>query len=175
MEHHATANPKPVFIVGFMGSGKTTWGRKLADKTGRTFIDLDEVIVQEIGMPIAAYFTEYGEHAFRELESRTLKNIAPDLPAVVSTGGGTPCYFDNMAWMNRHGITIYFQLPPKALWSRLMQTDIGTRPALNGLSGPELLDYITAKLAERAPYYEQASYTVNQLAVRPEELIALIK
>lgn len=163
-----------VFIVGFMGSGKTTWGKKLAEKTGRLFIDLDEYIVSSAGMPISEYFKEHGETAFRELESHTLKCLPSSQPAVVSTGGGTPCYFDNMAWMNEHGMTIYFHLPVKALWHRLMQTDITTRPALRGLSGEELLDHISAKLAEREPYYQQASYTVNQLSLQLEDLVRMI-
>jgi len=166
---------KPVFLIGFMGSGKTTWGRKLAAKTGRTFIDLDEVIVREIGMPIADYFAQHGEAAFRQVESQTLKNLPLSEPTVVSTGGGTPCYFDNIAWMNETGTTVYFYLPPKALWDRLVQTDIASRPALKGLSGQELLADITSKLADRAPYYEQAAHTVNHLSLQLDELVDLIR
>lgn len=166
---------KPVFLVGFMGSGKTTWGQKVAKKTGRTFIDLDDVLVRNVGMPIADYFTQYGEAAFRQLESQTLKGLPLTEPTVVSTGGGTPCYFDNMAWMNQTGTTIYFYLPPKALWDRLTQTDIASRPALKGLSGPALLAEITAKLADRSPYYEQATHTVHHLSLQLDKLVALIR
>lgn len=166
---------KPVFLIGFMGSGKTTWGRKLATKTGRAFIDLDEAIVREIGMPIADYFAQYGEAAFRQVESQTLKNLPLGEPTVISTGGGTPCYFDNMAWMNDNGTTVYFYLPPKALWDRLMQTDIASRPALKGLSGEELLADITSKLKDRSPYYEQATHIVNHLSLHLDELENLIR
>ncbi|MEC3880364.1 shikimate kinase [Parapedobacter sp. 10938] len=166
---------KPVFLIGFMGSGKTTWGRKLALKTGRAFIDLDEEIVNETGVPIAEYFSQHGETAFRTLESRILKNLPFEQPAVVATGGGTPCYFDNMAWMNKTGKTIYLCMPPKALWSRLMQTDIAARPALGGLTGMALLDDITAKLADRTPHYQQATHIVDQLSMRLEDLISLSK
>jgi len=168
-------NSKPVFLVGFMGSGKTTWGRKLALKTERVFIDLDEEIVGEAGMPIPEYFVQYGEAAFRELESRVLKNLPLDQPSIVATGGGTPCFFDNMAWMNKMGKTIYLYLAPKALWSRLMQTDIATRPALRGLNGKELLDDITAKLDERTPHYQQATHIVDQISLRLDDLISLSK
>jgi shikimate kinase len=167
-------NTKPVFLVGFMGSGKTTWGRKLAHKTEREFIDLDEEITNVAGMTIADYFSRHGEASFRELESRVLKSLSLEQPAVVSTGGGTPCYFDNMAWMNRTGKTIYLFLPPKALWNRLMQTDIASRPALNGLSGIELLNDITSKLADRTPHYEQATHVVNQLSLQLEDLVSLV-
>lgn len=166
---------KPIFLIGFMGSGKTTWGRKLALKTERAFIDLDEEIVDEAGMPIPEYFAEHGETAFRTLESRVLKNLPLEQPVVVATGGGTPCYFDNMAWMNKTGKTIYLCMPPKALWSRLMQTDIAARPALGGLTGKALLDDITAKLADRTTHYQQATHIVDQLSMRLDDLISLSK
>ena len=166
---------KPVFLIGFMGSGKTTWGRKLATKTERTFIDLDEEIVNEVGMPIPEYFAQHGETAFRTLESRVLKNLPIEEPDVVATGGGTPCYFDNMAWMNKRGKTIYLCMQPKALWSRLMQTDIAARPALGGLTGKALLDDITAKLEARTPHYQQATHIVDQLSMRLDDLVSLSK
>ncbi len=166
---------RPVYIIGFMGSGKTTWGRKLARKTGREFIDLDEWIVDLVGMPIADYFTKHGEGKFRELESQALKNLPNDKPMIVSTGGGTPCYFDNMDWMNAHGVTIYFQLSPKSLWDRLMQTDIATRPALKGLSDEALLAHITAKLTEREPHYLQATHIMDHLNVDIADLIDIVE
>ncbi|MBK1441955.1 shikimate kinase [Parapedobacter sp. ISTM3] len=172
-DENNNTNTKAVFLIGFMGSGKTTWGRKLANQTGRAFIDLDETIVSETGVAITDYFAQHGECAFRELESRILKNLPLDRPTIVSTGGGAPCYFDNMAWMNKTGITIYFYLPAKALWDRLMQTDVSTRPALNGLSGEALLAFIETKLAERDPYYRQAGHVVNQLSLKLEELVKL--
>src|SRR5690606_15459038 len=95
--------------------------------------------------------------------------------AIIATGGGTPCYFDNMAWMNKNGKTIYFYLTPRALWCRLMQTDIASRPALRGLTGKPLLDDITAKLAERTPHYQQATHIVDQLSLRLDDLISLSK
>ena len=168
-------NPKPIFLIGFMGSGKTTWGRKLASATERAFIDLDDEIVNEAGIPIPDYFAQHGEAAFRSLESRALKNLPLEQPVVVATGGGTPCYFDNMAWMNKRGKTIYLYLPPKALWSRLMQTDIAARPALQGLTGKELLDDITAKLAERTPHYQLATHIIDQLSLRLDDLISVSK
>ncbi len=157
-----------------MGSGKTTWGRKLARKTGRAFIDLDEQIVHKTGISIADYFSVYGEAKFRELESQVLKSLSYADPAIVATGGGTPCYFDNMEWMNENGITIYLQLPPKALWDRLMQTNITSRPALAGLSGQELLNHITLKLAERELFYKQAEYIIDQLSLQINELVDLV-
>lgn len=174
MENPNTHNSQVVFLVGFMGSGKTTWGRKLANKTGATFIDLDEYIAAEIGLSIPDYFERHGEASFRKLESQTLKSLSFTGFTIVSTGGGTPCFFDNMSWMNKTGTTIYFQLPPKALWDRLMKSNIASRPALQGLSGEQLLEHIANKLAEREPYYKQAAYTVNQLALTIEQLLEIV-
>lgn len=175
MENRDTVDNKVVFIVGFMGSGKTTWGRKMANKAGWNFIDLDGHIVDETGLQIPDYFERYGEAKFRELESQTLKNLSFSGPTIVSTGGGTPCFFDNMSWMNKAGVTVYFQLPAKALWDRLMKSNITSRPALKGLTGDQLLLHIDTKLTEREPYYRQAKHTVNQLSVTVEELIKLIQ
>ncbi|WP_257656263.1 shikimate kinase [Parapedobacter lycopersici] len=169
----ATTNNRTIFLIGFMGSGKTTWGRKLAQKTGWPFIDLDEQITQLIGQSIPEYFEHYGEDAFRELESRTLKGLAFTQPTVVSTGGGTPCFFDNMAWMNDNGTTVYLQLPPKVLWDRLTKSNITSRPALQGLSGEQLLEHIQAKLAEREPHYRKAAHVMNQLSLTVDDLIKL--
>lgn len=175
MENRDIVNQNIIFIVGFMGSGKTTWGRKLANKTGWDFIDLDAHIAEKTGMPIPEYFERYGETAFRQLESQTLKGLSFSSPTVVSTGGGTPCFFDNMPWMNKTGVTVYFQLPAKVLWDRLMKSNITSRPALNGLSGNQLLHHIDTKLSEREPYYQQARLIVNQLNLTVDELVTLIQ
>src|ERR1700731_760133 len=92
-----------IFLIGFMGSGKTTLGRKLAHRLDYEFIDLDQVLEARAGMTIAEYFTQFGEDAFRKLESQVLKQTPYPANAVVSTGGGLPCFFDNMEWMNVHG------------------------------------------------------------------------
>jgi len=159
------------FVVGFMGSGKTTWGRKLAQAAGHQFIDLDHVIVDKIGMDIPTFFKNRGEAEFRRLEAETLRTIPSDIPTVVATGGGTPCYHDSMNWMNEHGNTIYFKLSPRQLWQRLNKPKhIESRPALKGLTEGELLDFITEKLHEREPFYSRAKLVVDQSAIEVEEL-----
>lgn len=153
---------KPIFLIGFMGSGKTTWGKKLANRLHKEFVDLDHVLVEKIGMSIPAYFQMYGEQKFRELESATLKEqITPN--TVISTGGGSPCYYDNMAWINENGLSLYLYLSPKALYGRLSQSKIESRPALKGLQGEDLLAFIDEKLAERAPFYAQAHIQIDQI------------
>lgn len=161
------------FIVGFMGSGKTTWGRKLAQATGRQFVDLDHLIVENIQMDIPEFFKSQGEAAFRALEAETLRTIPADRPTIVATGGGTPCFHNSMQWMNQHGHTLYFKLTPQQLWQRLNKPNrIQSRPALKGLTDEELLAFITQKLTEREPFYEQAKQIVDQASTTLEEVAA---
>lgn len=164
---------KPIFLVGFMGSGKTTWGKKIANALEMPFVDLDQEIVQHIGMTIPEYFRQYGEDSFRKLENEYLKKQAGRI-AVISTGGGTPCYFDNMEWINQHGISLYLYHTPKSLWARLSQSDVNKRPVLKGLTGDELYAFIESKLNERAQYYEQAHIKFKQIHNSLEEIISLI-
>lgn len=96
-----------IFLIGFMGCGKSTLGKKLATKLGYDFIDLDYQLEKQMGTSIGNYFAANGEEAFRKLESKTLKEFDYPINGVIATGGGTPCYFDNMDWMNSNGITIY--------------------------------------------------------------------
>lgn len=156
-----------------MGSGKTTVGKKLAKQLNKKFVDLDHFMVEEVGMSIPAYFEKYGEAQFRELERDSLRKLA-NSNAVVSTGGGSPCYFDNMDFMLSHGTVIYLALTAKALWSRLQQSKIESRPALKGLKNEELLAFIEEKLAERVPFYTQAHLQVDQLQTPIENLVDII-
>ncbi len=145
-----------IFLIGFMGSGKSTWGRRLAGLLERPFLDLDELIEQESGRSVTALFREEGEERFRVLEHEILRRVVA-LPGdpVVAVGGGTPCYFDNMDLMRRHGLTIYLQHPPEVLASYLREEQ-EKRPLIAGMDEEELLRYIYGKLAEREPYYRRA-------------------
>jgi shikimate kinase len=163
-----------IFLVGFMGCGKTTMGRKLSLALGYSFIDLDHVFEDRAGMNISEYFTIRGEDAFRELESTILKETEYPQNAVVSTGGGLPCFFDNMDWINAHGQSVYMKLTPKALASRL-ETAKNPRPVLQGKKGDELVAFIESKLAEREPFYSRASIIAESFAdLTPDNLIHLL-
>ena len=157
------------FLVGFMGCGKTTWSRKLAAKLGYEFIDLDHVLEAKAGMSIAEYFSSFGEDAFRKLESDVLKQTEYPENVVVSTGGGLPCFFDHMQWMNANGKTLYIKLSPKTLADRLENSKT-VRPVLQGKQGTELVEFITGKLAEREGYYLQASNIVEGIDISVEKL-----
>jgi len=164
---------KPIFLIGFMGSGKTTWGKKLAKHLGRKFIDLDHVLTERMGMSIPEYFQQFGEAKFREEESRVLREIR-EQDAVISTGGGTPCHFDNMEWIKSCGIVVYLQLTADALFARLQKSDVGKRPALKGFTGDGLRAFIEDKLAEREPFYRRAHIMVHAANVPLEEIRARI-
>lgn len=163
-----------IFLIGFMGCGKSTLGKKVAAKTGYSFIDLDDLIIQKIHMSISEYFETYGEAAFREIERDTLHSLYGTKNTIVATGGGTPSHLDNMEWMNKNGKTVYLKIPPKALFSRLSQNDIESRPLLNGKSNEKLLAFIESKLEERSPFYNQAKIIFDVLQSNPKDLIKQI-
>lgn len=143
------------FLLGFMGSGKTYWGRRVSERLKMPFVDLDEVIEAGAQQSISAIFSQVGEDGFRQLEQNALRQLALDPPKVVATGGGTPCFFDNMAWMNTHGITVFLQVPVPVLAARL-HAEQTIRPLLQGIPVGDLETHIARLLAQRAPMYQQA-------------------
>jgi shikimate kinase len=162
-----------IFLIGFMGCGKTTLGRKLASRLGYEFMDLDHVLEAQVGMSIAEYFSSFGEDAFRKLESDVLKQTDYPEHTVISTGGGLPCFFDNMQWINDHGRSLYIQLSPKTLADRLEHEKI-TRPLLRDKHGDELIAFIGEKLAEREVFYKQATVVANGLSLTAEKAEILL-
>jgi len=156
-----------------MGSGKTTLGRKLAARLQSTFIDLDHVLEAQTGITIADYFARHGEDEFRALESRVLKTMDYPENAIISTGGGLPCFFDHMEWMNRHGRTVYIKLSSKTLATRL-EHGKAERPLLREKHGDALIAFIEEKLTEREPYYMQANIIADGLSLTAEKLIDII-
>jgi len=163
-----------IFFIGFMGCGKTTWSRKLAAHLGYDFIDLDHLLEEQAGMTIAEYFSTHGEDSFRILESEVLKQTPYTQNTVVSTGGGLPCFFDNMGWMKAHGKTVYIKLSPKTLVDRLDRSK-NKRPLLREKQGEELLAFITERLAEREAFYLRADYIANGISLSVDELEELIR
>jgi shikimate kinase len=162
-----------IFFIGFMGCGKTTWARKLANHLGYEFMDLDHILEEKAGMPIAEYFTTHSQEAFRQMESSILKDTTYPENVIVSTGGGLPCFFDNMEWMNTNGQTLYIKLSPKTLAERLDKGKT-TRPLIAGKHGEELITFIAEKLAERSDFYEQATHIVSGIDMSVEGLTQVI-
>jgi len=158
-----------IFLIGFMGSGKTTLGRKLANHLGWEFIDLDHKLEQQVELSIAEYFSFFGEESFRKLEGEVLKKTLYPENAVISTGGGLPCFFDNMDWMNQHGKTVYIKLSPKTLADRL-ESGKEERPLLQEKHGDALIAFIEQKLSERESFYTQANIIADGLSLTAEKL-----
>ncbi|MCB0586849.1 MAG: shikimate kinase [Phaeodactylibacter sp.] len=150
-----------VFLIGFMGSGKSFTGRRLAERAGIKFVDLDEWIEHKEGISIREVFEKKGEMYFRKLERDALREMARFKNVVVSCGGGTPCFHENMQWMNRHGVTIYLRAPAAILAHRLAREQ-GQRPLLKGLNEGEMEDFIRRKLEEREEYYLDSSVVYEQ-------------
>jgi shikimate kinase len=144
-----------IFFIGFMGCGKSYVGKKVADQLGYKFVDLDAYIVENEGLSIFEIFEKYDENHFRLLEKKYLAHFFNEKNTVVATGGGAPCFFDNLEKMNENGLTIYLFANTNILFERL-EKERNHRPLLKGKSDDELKDFIAQKLNERSSFYDQA-------------------
>lgn len=147
---------KRIFLIGYMGAGKTTVGKVLSRQLGLSFIDLDHYIEGCYHKTVGQLFAEKGEDAFRDIERRMLREVAAFEDVLVSTGGGAPCFFDNMEFMNGAGQTVYLKVSVEELAKRL-ELCKSTRPILKGRSGDELKAFIAESLEKREPFYSKAS------------------
>jgi shikimate kinase len=163
-----------IYIIGFMGSGKTTAGKKLASLLGWSFIDLDKRIEEYAGKTIPEIFSQSGEDYFRIIENQLLRNLKMCTKTVISTGGGTPCYIDNMDYMIETGLTIYLKLTPAELKSRLSQSK-GKRPLIKDLDQNELTSFIKEKLAVREKWYERSDITMDGIDLDINLLLSHVK
>ena len=147
----------PVFLIGYMGCGKTTLGEVLARQMDCRFIDLDEFIEQRQGMTVLQIFDEMGEQHFRNLETEALQEVALMTDVIVGCGGGTPCHGDNMSLMNQAGITVWLTTSPERITARLLLPEQKSkRPKINTLPTHEVLPLVKKELQSRSPYYAQA-------------------
>jgi shikimate kinase len=163
-----------IFLIGFMGSGKSTLGTKLARRIGYRFMDMDHLIEETAEMSIPEIFNEHGEEVFRKWEHDILLELCSREKLVIATGGGAPCHSQMMNMMNVHGSTIYIQLSPEALKDRLIKSRT-ERPLIMGKSEAELLDFITGLLEKRELFYGQAKYIVKGINLQAEELARLLQ
>ncbi|MFA6922842.1 MAG: shikimate kinase [Bacteroidales bacterium] len=163
-----------LFLIGFMGCGKTTFGKKLANKLKLEFIDLDDIIESTYGKSIAMIFESEGEGAFRKKESHVLNKIILKKKFVVATGGGTPCFYDNMEIMKKAGKVIYLKMSPKSLAARLYKGK-DKRPLIKDCNDKDLVDFISEKLRTRERHYEQADIIVKGESIKTDEVIKMIK
>ena len=149
----------PIFLVGFMCSGKTRVGRELAQLLGIRHVDLDRRIEEQVG-PLQVYFAKEGEAAFRDLEREVLLGLLSVHDVVISTGGGTPMAFDNMERIRAAGTVIFLDVPMQELMTRIVRSG-GDRPLLMGLKGSALEDRVATLLEDRMPAYHQAHIVVD--------------
>ncbi len=151
---------KRIILIGYMGAGKTTVGRQLALDLGLQFYDLDWYIEMRYHTTVARIFAEKGEQGFRELERNMLHEAAEFEDVVLSCGGGTPCFFDNMEYMNSLADTVYLKCAPEVLAQHLKMGKV-ERPLIKGKTDDELLQYIRESLDKREPFYSKAKHTLD--------------
>ena len=149
-----------VIIVGYMGAGKTTVGRALAKELGMQFYDLDWYIEGRMRKTVPQLFAERGEDGFRQVERTMLHEAAEFEDIILSCGGGTPCFFDNMEYMNSRGDTVYLKASPEVLCAHLRMGKT-RRPLLEGKTPEQLLGFVTEQLARREQYYMQARHVLD--------------
>ncbi|SFW11937.1 shikimate kinase [Prevotellaceae bacterium HUN156] len=149
-----------IILVGYMGSGKTTVGKALSKEMGIMFYDLDWYIESRMRKTVSELFAERGEEAFRKIEYNMLHEVAEFEDVIISCGGGTPCFFDNMDYLNQQGDVVYLKATPETLYKHLLMAKV-ERPLLKGKSPEELIAYITEHLKEREPFYQKARHTVD--------------
>ena len=149
-----------IYLVGYMGCGKSTIGRKLADLMGISFVDLDKYIEERYFKSVPAIFAEEGEKAFRDKERTTLIEVSQFEDVVIGTGGGAPCFYDNMEMMNNNGITVYISPDTEVLANRLIKSKT-ERPRIVGKSREELVLFIEEALKKRAPFYEMSKIIIR--------------
>lgn len=161
---------KNIFLTGFMGSGKTTVGKKLAKLLRVNFIDLDYYIEQKEKLSVQSLFDNFGEAAFRKMEKTCLDELLlKEKNTVVALGGGTICHENNLENIKNNGLLVYIELPPIALAQRLEKSKV-KRPLLKKYKGEELVSFVTNKLQERKIYYDQSNIIVSGLSLTPQIL-----
>lgn len=151
---------KRIFLIGYMGSGKTTLGKAFARAMQLQFIDLDWYIEERFHKTVQDLFAERGESGFREVERNMLHEAGEFENVVIAAGGGTPCFFDNMDYMNRAGDTVFLDVCPEVLFRRLKIAK-AKRPLLADKTDGELMDVINTALQKRMCFYKQAKYKFN--------------
>ncbi len=171
-----------IILIGYMGAGKTTVGKSLSKELNIPFYDLDWYIENRRRKKIAQIFAEVGEEGFRKIEYNMLHEVAEFEDVIISCGGGTPCFFDNIDYMNQQAQVVYLKASPEVLYKHLLMGKT-ERPLLKGKSPEELLDFIREQLQKREPFYTKAGYTLDvslmdnfeKIKITIEQLRALLK
>lgn len=163
-----------IILIGYMGSGKSTLGRKIARKLNYEFLDTDSAIEEKEGMTISEIFTQKGEACFRDLEHQLLVSLKDREKLIIATGGGMPCFKGNMNLLNELGSTFYLKRSVNELVHRLVNAK-RVRPLIAGKSPAELAAFIEQNLEKRNPFYEQAKYVLERDQQTPEFIETVLK
>ena len=163
-----------IYLIGYMGCGKSTLGRKLAAILNLSFIDLDTFLEEKYFRTIPQIFAEEGEAGFRIKEQKVLHEVAAFDNIVVATGGGAPCFFDNMEVMNNSGFCIFLDVDTNSLVNRLVHAKT-ERPIIKGKSAEELHHFIEEMMQKRRPFYEKARYILKGSEIKPEQVLSLME
>jgi shikimate kinase len=160
-----------IFLTGFMGCGKTHWGRELSKKISVPFFDLDEKIEEQEGKSIAAIFEDEGEEYFRLLEKDVLYLLTESHESfVMATGGGTPCFYNNIDYLKKQGTVVWINCSVDCLFSRLVH-EKDKRPLISNIPEDQLKSYIVKKFSNRKIFYQQANVILNEDDIRLEDLV----
>lgn len=163
-----------IFLIGFMGCGKTHWGRQLGQKLQIPFFDLDEKIVEEEGRSVAQVFEEEGEEYFRKLEKEMLYMLTESHETfVMATGGGTPCFYNNIDYLKQKGTVVWLNCPVDCLYQRLVK-EKEQRPLLRQIPDADLKSYIVRKFSNRKIFYQQAGVIIQEESLTLDKLVGLI-
>ena len=149
-----------IILIGYMGSGKSTVGKALSKETGMMFYDLDWYIESRMRKTVAQIFAEKGEEGFRKIEHNMLHEVAEFENVIISCGGGTPCFFDNIDYINQQGEVVYLKATPEVLYRHLLMGKV-ERPLIKNKTPEELIAYITEQVAKREEFYNKARYTLD--------------
>ncbi len=163
-----------IYLIGFMGSGKSRMGRELSKKMNIQNIDLDKFIESSMFMTIPEIFAKYGEEGFRKIEHEKLMELSAFENVIISTGGGAPCFYNNMEVMNQTGITLFLNPTIEMLVYRLLRSK-NKRPLIEGMGKEELTPFIQEKLKDRLPFYEQATLVIDPNEVKTKKVIKKIE
>lgn len=161
-----------IILIGYMGSGKTTVGKALSKETGMMFYDLDWYIESRMRKTVAQIFAEKGEEGFRKIEHNMLHEVAEFENVIISCGGGTPCFFDNIDYINQQGEVVYLKATPEVLYRHLLMGKV-ERPLIKNKTPEELIAYITEQVAKREEFYNKAKYTLDVSLMDDYEKIQL--
>jgi len=159
-----------IFLIGYMGAGKTTLGKALAEQLSYEFIDLDWYIEEKTGQSIPSLFLHQGEEAFREMEHASLMELLEKERVIVATGGGAPCFLDNMDLMLKAGVVVFLEASQEVLFRRLKDS-LSQRPILKDKTEAELREFIASSLAERMKHYRRATHKMDSDRLESEEEI----